>query len=241
MRFKVLINLCVVLIISGIIKVHAAAVFVNSWVTDNHIHSTADFSIAQSITPTSGNLLLLFITTRQDLVSTPTISGWTSRGIKCSPTTTACIYSYSKIASGSETVTATLDNQDADNSATLSILEYSGALNILNNSNSANGNSNTVTTGTLTTAHNNELLIGVAATDANVSHGSWTNGFTQRVDHRVTGRNVELNVSVVDLTSNAAGTYSTGTTIGKSQVWSAMIFNFDSVESSTSDLFYLKR
>jgi hypothetical protein len=73
-------------------NVHAAPIFINSWVTDDHIHSTADFSIAQAITPTSGNLLLLFVTTRLDLATTPTISGWTSRGIKCSPTTTACIY-----------------------------------------------------------------------------------------------------------------------------------------------------
>jgi hypothetical protein len=221
-------------------KVHAAPSFVNSWVTDDHVHSTADFSIAQAITPTSGNLLLLFITTRQDLATTPTISGWTSRGIKCSPTTTACIYSYSKIASGSETVSVLLDNQDNPNSGTMSILEYNGVLNTLHNSAVSNGNSNTVLTVNVTTSYTNELLIAVAATEANVSHGAWTNNFTQRVDHKVTGKDLELNVAVVDLTTNTAGTYSTGTTIGKSQVWSTMIFNFDSVESNTSDLVLTK-
>jgi len=217
-------------------KSWAAANYINSWVTDTHVHSTNDFSISQAITPTSGNLLLLFVTTRQDLASTPAISGWSSRGIKCSPTTTACIYSYSKIASGSETVTVNLDNQDNPNSATLSIVQYSGALNTLNSSVTSSGNSNTITTGTLATSKTNVLLVGVAATDANVSHGNWTNSFIQRDDHKVTGKNLELNVAVVDRNTNTPNTYSTGTTIGKSQVWSSMFFQFETNESSTSDL-----
>lgn len=236
---KIIIILFLIFLISNL-KVQAAAVFINSWVTDSHVHSTSDFTIAQSITPTSGNLLLLFITTRQDLASTPTISGWNNRGISCSPTTTACIYSYSKIASGSETISVTLDNQDNPNSATLSILEYSGAINTLNNSVNSSGNSNTVTTGTIATSRTNVLLIGVAATDANVSHGNWTNNFIQRVDHRVTGKDLELNVAAVDLTSNTPNTYSTGTTIGKSQVWSTRFLEFETVESSSSDLILSK-
>ena len=241
MRFKVLINLCLVLIISGIIKVHAAPTYVNSWVTDYNINSTSDFSLAQSITPTSGNLLLLFVTTKQDLATNPTISGWTSRGIKCTSSSTACIYAFSKLATGSETVSVLLDNRDKPNSAVLSILEYRGALNTLHSSAVSNGTSTSLQTNTVTTSYNNELLIAVSSVDSNVSHGTWTNSFTQRVDRTISGASkIRLDTSVVDRTTNTVGTFSTGTTLGSSQRWATMIFNFDSVESNSSDLVLTK-
>ena len=222
-------------------NVRAAPVFVNSWVTDYNINSTADFTLARSITPTSGNLLLLFVTTKQDLATNPTISGWTSRGIKCTSSSTACIYAFSKLASGSETVSFLLDNRDKPNSAVLSILEYSGALNTLHSSAVSNGTSTSLLTNTVTTSYNNELLIAVSSVDSNVSHGTWTNSFIQRVDRTVSGTpNIRLNTSVVDRTTNTVGTFSTGTTLGSSQRWATMIFNFDSVESNSSDLVLTK-
>ncbi len=217
-------------------KALASATYINSWVKDGKSTSTADFSIAQSITPTSGNLLLLFATTKKDLASTPVISGWTSRGFNCAPNNKACTYSFSKIASGPETVSVLLDNQDRTNGGTITILEYKDAVNTLHSTITNSGNGKSVSTGSITTTHNQELLIAVVATDNNSSHGAWLNNFTQRVDYPVTSSGVETNVSVVDLTSNSIGTYSTGTTINKPLHWSTMIFNFDSSQSTTSDL-----
>ena len=217
-------------------QAHAAASFVNSWTSNKKVTSTADFSVAKSITPTSGNLLIMFIVSRQNLVSTPTISGWTSRGSRCSPTSTACIYSYSKISTGSESVSVLLDNQDNPNSATLTILEYSGALNILNTSNTNFGTGTSITTGNITTSNVNELLISTIAIDSNTNHALWSNSFIQRSNNFVTGKNTQLKALTADLLTNNVGTYSTGTTINKSENWSTMIFNFATTESTTSDL-----
>jgi uncharacterized repeat protein (TIGR01451 family) len=239
--FKLLLNICLILTISNVMKAHAAAAFVNSWVTDYNINSTSDFTLAASITPTSGNLLLLFVTTKQDLATSPTITGWTNRGIKCTSSSTACIYAFSKLATGSETVSVLLDNRDKPNSAVLSILEYSGALNTLHSSAVSNGTGTSLLTNTITTSYNNELLIAVSAVDSNVSHGTWTNSFIQRIDRTISGAGkIRLDTSVVDRTTNTVGTFSTGTILSSSHSWATMIFNFDSVESNTSDLVLTK-
>ena len=221
-------------------KVYANASFVNSWIKDGDINSTSDFSIAQTITPTTGNLLILFAITKKDLATSPVISGWTNRGFICAPNNNACTYSYSKIASGSETVTVLLDNMDKPNGATITILEYEGVYNTVHSSITNAGNSISVSTGNVTTPHNNELLIAIYASDNNSSHGTWSNGFTPRVNHSVITGNVKTTHSIVDLSNNTIGTYSTGTTLDKIHNWSTMFFSFDSIVSNTSDLILTK-
>ncbi len=191
-------------------------------------------SVAYSSSPIAGHLLVAVCSS--DVATTVTGPAGFSTAINESATIGQGI--FYKIAIGSESTISCSFSGSGNN--TVQLYEYSGIHSYttfeLANATSSTGNSGTISSGTLTTTHANDLII--AAATINNPNGTpitgWTNSFSQRQSDSITKgpKGSRFYATSLDRYVTASGSYSTTGTTTDPGSWRGQIVAFRALAAS---------
>lgn len=187
--------------------------------------TTGTFSATFGSTPTPGNLLVAIAGTRLSGTLTAP-AGWSTainQGAGAAPGE-AIFY---KVAGASEPLNVTMTTTAGGNGNGLQLYEYAG-VSVLDAVSSATGSGTGVSSGSVTTASANELVIAGLVTQqgANFADASWTAAFAEVNDLTEGGGGGQTVFGGAQLIVSAASTYSSTATSSASGAWRGQIVSF---------------
>jgi hypothetical protein len=185
--------------------------------------STSSVSATFTSTPASGHFLIAIVGAGNATFNQP--SGWSTAINEGSQSVSQAI--FYKVAGASEPTTVTISGTGNVYHG-LQIFEYQNIATVspVDGTNSNSGTGTAITTHSVTTTQNSDLIIVGVAISANTSFGSWTNSFVEQNDFPVGSGSIFRTFGGADFVTNSAGTFSTGATAGSSAAWRAQIVAF---------------
>jgi hypothetical protein len=213
----------------GMQPAHAAPTLVRS--NSAGQSSTTSISTSLAVAPTSGDLLILVCSTGLSrTVTTP--AGFTAaKGESGTPTQ----YIFYKKSIGTETSATCTFNSSAN--VVIQYYEYSGmhgymALDAVNTV-SSTGSTTSMSSGTVTTTHANDLIFASVISDYTSTINTWSNAFTAREANGVqSGKNANrVWAAGADFIATGTGSYSTVGTTSNSGNWRGQIVAFRTLAS----------
>ncbi len=173
--------------------------------------------------PTAGNILVAILGNRSGTTIASIPSGWLNARQDPGPSPgMSIIYKVAGAGEPSDvTITVTVGTRLG-----LQIYEYTGIPNAVYLETAENSGSGTsLTSGTVTTTTNDELVVTGFTTNVATSFGSWTNSFIERNDFQNSGATIST-YSGADRVASTPGSYATTATTGAAAAWRAMTVRF---------------
>ncbi len=227
---------CILFILGVLLSIPTDTLAAITFVQTKNGNSNGATSVSATFdtAPTENNLLVAIVGNRDSSTAPTTPSGW-SVAISETSNTPGQVVFY-KIAGASESSTVTVSNYGTSTNLGIHIYEYSGisTSSPLDQSNSANGNSATASTGSITTTYSDELLIaGLVSNDREASFSSWTNSFFERNDFHITSGKPgdKSGFGGADRIVSSTGSYSTSATVSGTGAWRGQIVSFKEAQT----------
>ncbi|MBT8331843.1 MAG: hypothetical protein KJP06_05890, partial [Deltaproteobacteria bacterium] len=227
---------CILFILGVFLSIPADTLAAITFVQTKNGNSNGATSVSATFdtAPTENNLLVAIVGNRDSSTAPTTPSGW-SVAISETGNTPGQVIFY-KIAGVSEPSTVTVSNYGTSTNLGIHIYEYSGisTSSPLDQTNSANGNSATASTGSITTTYADELLIaGLVSNDREASFSSWANSFFERNDFHISSGKPgdKSGFGGADRIVSSTGTYSTSATVSGSGAWRGQIVSFKEAQT----------